>query len=230
VLLLESSLKDLLPFRGLIVTTPQSHIRTRIKICGITRPEDALAVAEVGADAIGLVFYAKSPRAVTIAQAQAIINVLPPFVTRVGLFVDASQQELDMVLDQVELDVVQFHGNETLAQCESAGKEYMKAVRVQETSDIVAALEKYPSASALLLDAYHPTLPGGTGETFDWDKIPQNLAKPIVLAGGLNSGNVAHAIAAVCPYAVDVSGGVEQSKGVKSVDKIIDFVAAVNSA
>ena len=166
----------------------------------------------------------------TIAQAQAIINVLPPFVTRVGLFVDASQQELDMVLDQVELDVIQFHGNETLAQCESAGKEYMKAVRVQETSDIVAALEKYPSASALLLDAYHPNLPGGTGETFDWDKIPQNLAKPIVLAGGLNSGNVAHAIAAVCPYAVDVSGGVEQSKGIKSVDKIIDFVAAVNSA
>jgi len=212
------------------LTTSQTQIRTRIKICGITRPEDALAVAEVGADAIGLVFYAKSPRAVTIAQAQAIIDVLPPFVTRVGLFVDASQQELDNVLDQVELDVIQFHGSETLVQCESAGKEYIKAVRVQETSDIVTALEKYPSASALLLDAYHPNLPGGTGETFDWDKIPQNLAKPMVLAGGLNSGNVAHAIATVCPYAVDVSGGVEQSKGIKSVDKIIDFVAAVNSA
>lgn len=207
----------------------QSAIRTRVKICGITRPEDGFAVAEAGADAIGLVFYDKSPRAVTIAQAQAIISVLPPFVTRVGLFVDASQAELDAVLDQVELDVVQFHGNETLAQCEAAGKEYMKAVRVQETADIIAALERYPTASALLLDAYHPTKPGGTGETFDWDKIPANLTKPIVLAGGLNSDNVTQAIAAVAPYAVDVSGGVEESKGIKSGEKIIDFMAAVNS-
>jgi len=202
--------------------------RTRIKICGITRPEDALAIAAAGVDAIGLVFYTKSPRAVTVAQAQAIINVLPPFVTRVGLFVNASQQELDTVLDQVELDIVQFHGNETLAQCESAGKEYMKAVRVQDTADILAALEQYPSASALLLDAYHPSLPGGTGETFDWGKIPKNLAKPVVLAGGLTSDNIGLAIKAVQPYAVDVSGGVEQAKGIKSADKIIQFVAAVN--
>ena len=204
-------------------------IRTRVKICGITRPEDGLAVAEAGADAIGLVFYAKSPRAVTIAQAQAIISVLPPFVTRVGLFVDASQAELDTILDQVELDIIQFHGNESLAQCEAAGKEYMKAVRVQETADIVTAAERYPTASALLLDAYHPTKPGGTGETFDWDKIPAHLSKPIVLAGGLSSDNVAQAISAVNPYAVDVSGGVEESKGIKSVEKIIDFIAAVNS-
>lgn len=213
------------------MTTNLSQLksRTRIKICGITRPEDAVAVAAAGADAIGLVFYAKSPRAVTIAQAQAIINVLPPFVTRVGLFVDASQQELDMVLDQVELDVVQFHGNETLAQCESAGKEYMKAVRVQETADIQTALEQYPSASALLLDTYHPSLPGGTGETFDWDKVPADLTKPVVLAGGLTAENVVQAIKSVNPYAVDVSGGVEQSKGIKSVDKIIEFIASVNS-
>jgi len=206
----------------------QPAVRTRVKICGITRPEDALAVAAAGADAIGLVFYAKSPRAVTIEQARAIINVLPPFVTRVGLFVDASQAELDAVLDQVELDVVQFHGNESLAHCESAGKEYMKAVRVQETADIVAALERYPTASALLLDAYHPTKPGGTGETFDWDKIPTNLSKPIVLAGGLTADNVSQAIDAVKPYAVDVSGGVEASKGIKSAEKISRFIAAVN--
>lgn len=214
------------------MTTNQSRcpIRTRIKICGITRPEDALAAAAAGADAIGFVFYAKSPRAVTIAQANAIINQLPPFVTRVGLFVDASQQELDSVLDQVELDVVQFHGNETLAQCESAGKEYMKAVRVQDTADILAAIEQYPSASALLLDTYHPSLPGGTGETFDWDKIPSNMSKPFVLAGGLTPDNVAQAIRAVSPYAVDVSGGVEQSKGIKSAEKITAFVAAVNQA
>jgi len=206
----------------------QPAVRTRVKICGITRPEDALAVAAAGADAIGLVFYAKSPRAVTIEQARAIINVLPPFVTRVGLFVDASQAELDAVLDQVELDIVQFHGNESLAHCESAGKEYMKAVRVQETADIVAALERYPTASALLLDAYHPTKPGGTGETFDWDKIPTNLSKPIVLAGGLTADNVSQAIDAVKPYAVDVSGGVEASKGIKSAEKISRFIAAVN--
>jgi len=206
----------------------QSAVRTRVKICGITRPEDALAVAAAGADAVGLVFYAKSPRAVNIEQARAIIDVLPPFVTRVGLFVDATQAELDAVLDQVELDVVQFHGNETLAQCESAGKEYMKAVRVQETADIVAALERYPTASALLLDTYHPTKPGGTGETFDWGKIPANLSKPIVLAGGLTTDNVAEAIEVVKPYAVDVSGGVEESKGIKNAEKIGGFIAAVN--
>ncbi|MDX1524469.1 MAG: phosphoribosylanthranilate isomerase [Anaerolineae bacterium] len=197
----------------------QQVARTRIKICGITRPEDALAVAAAGADAIGLVFYAKSPRAVTVAQAQAIISVLPPFVTRVGLFVDASTAELDEVLDQVELDVLQFHGNETLAQCEAAGKEYIKAVRVQETADILKAVEQYPTASALLLDTYHPTKAGGTGETFDWTKIPATLAKPYVLAGGLTAENVQAAIAAVKPYAVDVSGGVEESKGVKSAKK-----------
>lgn len=208
------------------MTIPLS--RTRIKICGITRPEDALTVAQTGADAIGLVFYKKSPRAVTVAQAQAIVSVLPPFVTRVGLFVDATQAELDAVLDNVELDIVQFHGNETLAQCEAAGKEYMKAVRVRETSDIIDALERYPSASALLLDAYHPEKPGGTGETFDWDKIPPDLSKPFVLAGGLTADNVQTAITAVRPYAVDVSGGVEASKGIKCAEKIKQFVEAVN--
>jgi phosphoribosylanthranilate isomerase len=209
---------------------PELQSRTRVKICGITRPEDALCVAAAGADAIGLVFYADSPRAVTIAQAQAIVDVLPPFVTRVGLFVDASQSYLDSVLDQVELDVVQFHGNESLAQCESVGKEYIKAVRVQETADIVAALEQYPSASALLLDAYHPSLPGGTGEVFDWDKIPTKLAQPVVLAGGLTADNVGLAMQAVRPYAVDVSGGVEQAKGIKSTAKVAQFMAAVKSA
>lgn len=208
------------------MTIPLS--RTRIKICGITRPEDALTVAQTGADAIGLVFYKKSPRAVTVAQAQAIVSVLPPFVTRVGLFVDATQAELDAVLDNVELDIVQFHGNETLAQCEAAGKEYMKAVRVRETSDITDALERYPSASALLLDAYHPEKPGGTGETFDWDKIPPDLSKPFVLAGGLTADNVQTAITAVRPYAVDVSGGVEALKGIKCAEKIKQFVEAVN--
>lgn len=185
-------------------------------------------MAAAGADAIGLVFYAKSPRAVTIEQAQAIVSVLPPFVTRVGLFVDAAQDELDAVLDNVELDVVQFHGNETLDQCEAAGKEYLKAVRVREKADIIAALERYPTASALLLDTYHPDKPGGTGETFDWDKIPAKLSKPFILAGGLTADNVQSAIAATSPYAVDVSGGVEASKGIKSADKIQQFVEAVN--
>lgn len=209
---------------------PESVNRTRVKICGITRPEDALAAAAAGADAIGLVFYASSPRAVSIEQAQAIVSVLPPFVTRVGLFVDATSEELDAVLDQVELDVLQFHGNETRAQCEAAGKEYMKAVRVQDTADIVAAVETYASASALLLDTYRPNMPGGTGLTFDWDKIPANLTKPFVLAGGLTADNVQSAVEAVKPYAVDVSGGVEIAKGIKSAERIHQFIEAVMRA
>ena len=206
----------------------QPMTRTRIKICGITRPEDALSAAAAGVDAIGLVFYAKSPRAVTIEQAQAIISVLPPFVTRVGLFVDATPAELDAVLDRVELDLVQFHGNETRTQCEAAGKEYMKAVKVRESADILAAIEQYTTASALLLDTYDPEIPGGTGKTFDWNNIPPNLLKPVILAGGLTAANVQAAIVTVKPYAVDVSGGVEVSRGIKSAEKIRQFVEAVN--
>lgn len=202
----------------------------RSKICGITRIEDALAAVEAGADAIGLVFYAKSPRAVNVQQARAIIAALPPFVTTVGLFVNASRCELGEILDAVSLDLLQFHGDETPAECEGYHRPYIKALRVKAGDDIAAACKAYSGASGILLDTYVEGVPGGTGEAFDWSLVPQGLSKPIILAGGLSAENVAEAIARVRPYAVDVSGGVEQSKGVKDHAKIRAFIQAVRSS
>lgn len=202
----------------------------RSKICGITRIEDALAAVEAGADAIGLVFYAKSPRAVNVQQARAIIAALPPFVTTVGLFVNASRCELGEILDAVPLDLLQFHGDETPADCEGYHRPYIKALRVKAGDDIAAGCKAYAGASGILLDTYVEGVPGGTGEAFDWSLVPQGLSKPIILAGGLTAGNVAEAIARVRPYAVDVSGGVEQSKGIKDHGKIRAFMQAVRSS
>jgi len=202
----------------------------RSKICGITRIEDALAAVEAGADAIGLVFYAKSPRAVNVQQARAIIAALPPFVTTVGLFVNASRCELGEILDAVPLDLLQFHGDETPADCEGYHRPYIKALRVKAGDDIAAGCKAYAGASGILLDTYVEGVPGGTGEAFDWSLVPQGLSKPIILAGGLTAGNVAEAIAQVRPYAVDVSGGVEQSKGIKDHGKIRAFMQAVRSS
>ncbi|MGH8389866.1 MAG: phosphoribosylanthranilate isomerase [Pseudomonas sp.] len=199
----------------------------RSKICGITRIEDALAAVDAGADAIGFVFYAKSPRAVTPQQARSIIQALPPFVTTVGLFVNAGRAELSEILDAVPLDLLQFHGDESAGECEGWHRPYIKALRVKAGDDIAAACDAYPSASGILLDAYVEGIPGGTGEAFDWSLIPQDLSKPIVLAGGLTPQNVAGAVAQVRPYAVDVSGGVEASKGIKDPEKIRAFIKAV---
>ncbi|MBC2659502.1 phosphoribosylanthranilate isomerase [Pseudomonas sp. MSSRFD41] len=199
----------------------------RSKICGITRIEDALAAVAAGADAIGLVFYAKSPRAVNVQQARAIIAALPPFVTTVGLFVNASRCELGEILDAVPLDLLQFHGDESAAACEGYHRPYIKALRVKAGDDIAAACLAYPGASGILLDTYVEGVPGGTGEAFDWSLVPQGLSKPIILAGGLSADNVAMAIARVRPYAVDVSGGVEQSKGIKDPARIQAFMQAV---
>lgn len=201
----------------------------RSKICGITRIDDALAAVAAGADAIGFVFYAKSPRAVTAAQARAIIAVLPPFVTTVGLFVNASACELNETLDAVPLDLLQFHGDETPEQCEGYHRPYIKALRVKAGDDIAAACAAYASASGILLDTYVEGVPGGTGQAFDWSLIPQGLSKPIILAGGLSVQNVSQAISQVQPYAVDVSGGVEKSKGIKDHDKIRAFMQAVRA-
>ncbi|AMB87625.1 N-(5'-phosphoribosyl)anthranilate isomerase [Pseudomonas agarici] len=201
----------------------------RSKICGITRIEDALAAVEAGADAIGLVFYAQSPRAVTFQRARAIIAALPPFVTTVGLFVNVSRCELGEILDAVPLDTLQFHGDETREQCEGFHRPYIKALRVKPGDDIAAACRAYPSASAILLDSYVEGVPGGTGEAFDWSLVPQGLSKPIILAGGLDAQNVADAIAQVRPYAVDTSGGVERSKGIKDPAKIKAFIQAVRA-
>lgn len=199
----------------------------RSKICGITRIEDALAAAEAGADAIGLVFYPQSPRAVTIERARAIIAALPPFVTTVGLFVDASRCELGEILDAVPLDLLQFHGDESAADCEGHNRPYIKALRVKAGDDIAAQIDSYANASGILLDTFVAGVPGGTGQAFDWSLVPRGLNRPIILAGGLTSGNVRVAIDQVRPYAVDVSGGVEASKGIKDSEKIRAFMRAV---
>ena len=199
----------------------------RSKICGITRIEDALAAAEAGADAIGLVFYAKSPRAVSIQQARDIVAALPAFVTTVGLFVNASRGELNEILGAVALDLLQFHGDETPADCESFHRPYIKALRVQSDDDIALLAAPYASARGILLDTFVSGVPGGTGAAFDWSLVPHDLSQPVILAGGLSADNVQAAIKQVRPYAVDVSGGVEASKGIKDAAKIRAFMQAV---
>uniref|UniRef100_UPI0035AF1811 phosphoribosylanthranilate isomerase n=1 Tax=Ectopseudomonas oleovorans TaxID=301 RepID=UPI0035AF1811 len=202
----------------------------RSKICGITRIEDALAAVEAGADAIGLVFYGKSPRAVSIEQAAAILQALPPFVTSVGLFVDMPRDQLQQLLQRLPLDLLQFHGDESPADCEGHGRPYIKALRVRPGEDVSAAMAPYAGARGILLDTFVEGVPGGTGASFDWSLVPENAAKPIILAGGLDAGNVATAIRQVRPYAVDVSGGVEAGKGIKDAGKIRAFVRAVRDA
>lgn len=202
----------------------------RSKICGITRIEDALVAVEAGADAIGLVFYAQSPRAVSVRQAQAILAALPPFVTTVGLFVDRPRGELEAILEAVPLDLLQFHGDEPPAACEGFARPYIKALRVRPGDDVAARAERYGNAAGILLDTYVPGIPGGTGAAFDWSLVPRGLSKPIILAGGLTPENVREAIERVRPYAVDVSGGVEAGKGIKDAQKIRAFVRAVREA
>jgi phosphoribosylanthranilate isomerase len=199
----------------------------RSKICGITRIEDALIAAEAGADAIGLVFYAKSPRAVSIQQARDIVAALPAFVTTVGLFVNASREELNDVLAGVALDLLQFHGDESPAECESYQRPYIKALRVKPGDDIAQLAAPYAKARGILLDTYVPGVPGGTGAAFDWSLVPSGLLQPVILAGGLSAANVQAAIEQVRPYAVDVSGGVEAGKGIKDAAKIRAFMQAV---
>lgn len=200
---------------------------TRVKICGITRVQDALAAADSGADAIGLVFYAPSPRCVSIAQAAQLARALPPFVTTVGLFVDANAAFVRKVLAAVSLDVLQFHGDESPEFCAQFNKPYLKAIRVQAGVDLLQCAADFSSAQGLLLDAYVAGIPGGTGAIFDWSLIPQNLPLPVILSGGLDAHNVAAAVKQVRPYAVDVSSGVEVSKGIKDVLKIAAFIQEV---
>ena len=205
-------------------------IRVRSKICGITRVEDALAAVEAGADAIGLVFYAKSPRAVNIEQAKAIVAALPPFVTSVGLFVDMPRETLQALLREVPLDLLQFHGDEAPADCEGFARPYIKALRVRADQDVARMMAPYSGACGILLDTFVEGVPGGTGAAFDWSLVPREAGKPIILAGGLTPDNVAQAIAQVRPYAVDVSGGVEAAKGIKDAGKVKAFLQAVQCA
>jgi phosphoribosylanthranilate isomerase len=194
----------------------------RVKICGITRVEDALAVAKSGADAIGLVFYEKSPRHVSIEKAAQLASALPPFVTVVGLFVNASAKAVRETLDSVSLDVLQFHGDETPAFCEQFHKPYLKAIRVKPGVDLLQCAALFHSAQGLLLDAHVEGIPGGTGAVFDWTLIPANLPLPLILSGGLDVENVAAAIRQVRPYAVDVSSGVEAGRGINTLKGIKD--------
>lgn len=204
-------------------------MRTRVKICGITRPEDAVAAARAGADAVGLVFYAKSPRAVTLSQAQAVVRALPPFVTVVGLFVDAAPAEIQGVLQAVPLDLLQFHGNETSDDCRIYRRPYLKAVRMRDGMDFSTVARSYHDAAAILVDTYVEGVPGGTGLVFDWSRLPATSNRPLILAGGLTVDNVAAAVARVRPWAVDVSGGVEAAPGIKDAAKIAAFIRGVNS-
>lgn len=202
-------------------------VRVRIKICGITRLEDAQAAVDLGVDALGFVFWPQSPRFIAPARATAIIRRLPPFVTAVGLFVDPADAEIAAALD-AGCDLLQFHGDESPEHCAEQGARYhrpwIKALRVNAATDLRAAAQRYAGARALLLDAFVDGVPGGTGSRFDWTLIPRDLAQPLVLAGGLTPENVGDAIRMVRPFAVDVSGGVEVAKGIKDRARMAAFI------
>lgn len=202
-------------------------MRTRVKICGITRAEDAASAIAAGADALGFVFYPPSPRHVELEPARRIAGRVAPFVTRVGLFVNATRDQVAEVVERVGIDLIQFHGDESPGDCAGHGRPYIKAVRMREGVDLAAERERYAGAAGLLVDTYRPGVPGGTGATFDWGLIPPELAGGIILAGGLTPENIAEAVRRVRPYAVDVSGGVERDKGIKDPDKIRRFMQGV---
>lgn len=202
----------------------------RVKICGITRLQDLHAACDAGADALGFVFYEKSPRHLSIAAAAALLRELPPFVQSVGLFVNAEPAFIESVLQAAPLDLLQFHGEERPADCARFGRPYIKAERVNRQSDLLRCAVDFDAARGLLLDAWVPGMPGGTGERFDWTLIPPNLPTPVILSGGLTPDNVAEAVWRVRPWAVDVSSGVEVTKGIKDAQKIAAFIQRAKGA
>ena len=202
----------------------------RVKICGITRIEDLRAACDAGADAVGFVFYDKSPRHVSIEAAAALLRAIPPFVQTVGLFVDAAPDYVESVLAAAPLDLLQFHGDEPPEACARYGRPWIKAIRVTPGTDLLECAASYGAARGLLLDAFVPGVPGGTGERFDWSLIPAGLPLPVVLSGGLAPDNIAEAVRRVRPWAVDVSSGVEASKGIKDAHKVARFVANAKEA
>lgn len=203
------------------------RLRTRIKICGLTHPDTAVAAAQLGVDAVGLVFYERSPRRLSLRCAREIVAALPPFVTVVGLFLDAPAAQVEEVLASVALDVLQFHGAEEHAYCVQFRRPYIKAVPMGGAIDPVAYVRTYPDAAGLLLDSHRLGQAGGSGQAFDWQQVSQDLGRPIVLAGGLHAGNVAAAITATRPWGVDVSSGVEARPGVKDPALMSAFVKEV---
>ncbi len=204
-------------------------MRTRVKICGITRVDDAQFAVEQGVDAIGLVFYARSPRCIGVEQAIAICRRLPAFVSSVALFKDADTHTVAQLIKATGIDLLQFHGSESADFCEQFERPYIKALGMagENRDDVVAMAQPYTQARGFLLDSHAPGAAGGTGHTFDWNTVPDNLPGPLILAGGLKVDNVAQAINRVKPYAVDVSSGVEKQPGIKDVDKIRAFMRQV---
>ncbi|MBU6459791.1 MAG: phosphoribosylanthranilate isomerase [Proteobacteria bacterium] len=204
--------------------------RVRVKICGIKSIHDARLAVESGVDAIGLVFFEPSPRHVDISTAHGIVASLPPFVTSVALFVDPEETYVQEVMHEVGVGMLQFHGSESEQFCSQFDFPYMKAIRVRDDVNLLQCAHLYPSASALLADAYAEGMVGGSGQTFDWTLIPDGLPCPLILSGGLDAGNVTQAIQQVRPYAVDVSSGVERAKGIKDLVKIKAFMQGVANA
>jgi phosphoribosylanthranilate isomerase len=204
-------------------------LRTRIKICGMTRAEDVRAAAQAGADAVGFVFYPPSPRYLGVEQAAALARTVPPFVTSVALFVNAPAQEVRAVLERVRPALLQFHGEETPEYCAQFGVPYLKACRMGPGVDALKYLTPFSAAAGWLLDS-HVAEYGGVGESFDWSLVPAERSRPLVLSGGLSAANVREAIRRVRPWAVDVSSGVEASKGIKDAAKIAAFISEVNNA
>lgn len=212
-------------------STTMTTQRTRIKICGLTRPEDLQAALHLGADAIGFVFYPPSPRALSPAQAAALTQAVPPFVSRVGLFVNATAETVRQTLSQAAIDLLQFHGDEDAAYCRQFARPYIKAARIRPGFDLLEYAARFPDAQGLLLDAYVESY-GGAGQTFDWSLIPKELPQPLILSGGLDAGNILQAIRCVRPWAVDVSSGVEVPglKGIKDTARMAAFIAGVRNA
>jgi phosphoribosylanthranilate isomerase len=203
--------------------------RTRIKICGIREAGHARVAADAGADAIGFVFYEASPRYLAPEGAARIAAGLPPFVMAVGLFVNPAESEVRGILDRVPLDLLQFHGEETAEFCERFGRPYIRVARMEAGTDLVEYAHRFSRARALILDAHVPGQPGGTGKSFEWAEIPRDLPIPLILSGGLTASNVGRAVREVRPWAVDVSSGVEASRGVKDPRKIVEFIRSVQS-
>lgn len=201
----------------------------RVKVCGITRIEDALNAVQLGADAIGFVFWTKSARFISPQEARKIIMALPPFLSTVGVFVDPDPEWVEETCSVAGLSLLQFHGDESAEFCGQFSLPYIKAVRLRTGVDLLQYAARYSNARALLLDTYVEGKPGGTGTTFDWSLIPQNLQMPLILSGGLHADNVSLAIRETCPWAVDVSSGVEVGKGIKDRDKIAAFMTGVRN-
>ena len=205
-------------------------MRTRVKVCGITKKEDALLAADLGVDALGFVFYKDSPRYIDPGKVGEITSALHPFILRVGLFVNSNEDVVRDSIKKSKINFLQFHGDESEKYCNQFNLPYIKSISMKDGVNLLECCSEYRSASALLLDTYNKKLKGGTGEVFDWKKIPNNLSSPLIIAGGLNPENIENLIKLVNPFCVDVSGGVEINKGIKDKEKMKKFMIGVHNA